>query len=305
MKILVLGASGQVGSELATTLDDLLLSAGDRDTLTLASRSDVDVADLSALRGFLDNHQPNWIINATAYTAVDKAEIEIAQAYRVNEHAVRVLAEWCVANNSNLIHISTDYVFDGGGERPFFEDSDVGPLGIYGLSKLAGEEVIRSTLERYIILRTAWVFGSSGGNFVKTMLRLAETRGVLEIVGDQYGAPTSARGIAKAIATMLSHMSSAESADMRWGTYHYSGEPFVSWAQFASEIFRQANHMGLISSTPMVNAIATEQYPTPAKRPYNSRLDCSKIAEVFGIEPDNWHQKLGEMLDEINGVSLK
>ena len=152
MKILVLGANGQVGSELGAQLNDVPFLEEGRFTIILASRSDVDVTDLHALRGFLDHREPNWIINATAYTAVDRAETEVAQAYNVNEHAVRVLAEYCVANNANLIHISTDYVFDGSGERPFCEESKVAPLGVYGASKLAGEEAIRSILERHIIL---------------------------------------------------------------------------------------------------------------------------------------------------------
>lgn len=305
MKILVLGASGQVGSELAKCFNDFLLSGKSCDTLTLASRSDVDITDSMALRNFLDNHEPNWIVNSTAYTAVDQAETEVAQAYSVNEHAVRVLAEWCAAKNSNLIHISTDYVFDGEGECPFFEDNKVAPLGVYGLSKLAGEEAIRETIERYIILRTAWVFGSSGRNFVKAMLYLADTQGEIGVVGDQYGAPTSARGIAKAIVTLVSNMSTAKSTDKRWGTYHYTGTPFVSWAEFATEIFLQADQKAITSIIPTVKKIKTEQYPTPAKRPHNSRLDCSKIMKVFGIVPDNWHQSLGEMLDEIKESSSK
>lgn len=304
MKILVLGANGQVGSELGAQLDNVLAAERNRFTVIFASRSNIDVSDLHSLKDFLGHHEPNWIINATAFTAVDRAEVETSQAYSVNEHAVRVLVDYCASNDANLIHISTDYVFDGSGELPFREDSKVAPLGVYGLSKLAGEEVIRSTLERHIILRTAWVFGASGGNFVKTMLRLAETRSELAVVGDQYGAPTSAKGIAKAIVIILSHMSETKSTDKRWGTYHYTGKPFVSWAEFAREIFLQAIQLGMISSTPTVRAIATEQYPTPAERPHNSRLDCSKIKETFGIESDDWHQSLEEMLNEIKGVSL-
>ena len=162
--------------------------------------------------------------------------------------------------------------------------------------------MIRSKLERHIILRTAWVFGASGVNFVKTMLSLAETRSELGVVGDQYGAPTSARGIAKAIATLLACMSEAESADKRWGTYHYTGWPFVSWAEFAHEIFLRAFQLGMISNIPTVSAIASKQYPTPAKRPHNSRLDCSKIKETFGIHSNDWHQSLEEVLNEIKGA---
>lgn len=299
MKILVLGASGQVGCELGAQLSDVL-SSEERDyCVVLASRSEIDVSNLTALRSFLDRQNPNWIVNATAYTAVDKAESEISEAYAVNQHAVRVMAEHCDASNSNLIHISTDYVFDGSGELLVSENNEVAPLGVYGASKLAGEEAIRSVLAQHLILRTAWVFGVSGGNFVKTMLRLAQTRSELGVVGDQYGAPTSARSIARAIATMVLQMSEADSTDDRWGTYHYTGNSYVSWAEFAREIFRQSNQRSMISEIAIVNAISTEQYPTPAKRPHNSRLDCSKIRGVFGIEPDNWQSSLGEMLDEI------
>ena len=299
-----MGASGQVGSELATQLENVLSVAGQNYSLVLASRVEVDVTDVSALKGFLRLNNPDFVINATAYTAVDNAETEVNQAYRVNEHAARVMAEHCSATGSNLMHISTDYVFDGSGELPVSEYNEVAPLGVYGASKLAGEEAIRTALTQHLILRTAWVFGVSGGNFVKTMLHLAQTRNELGIVGDQYGAPTSARGIAKAIATMVFQMSEAGRADERWGTYHYTGNPFVSWAEFAREIFRQANEKSIISAIPSVNAISTEQYPTPAKRPHNSRLDCSKIAKVFGIEPDNWHASLGEMLDEVKRESV-
>lgn len=305
MKILVLGAGGQVGSELARMLVGLSLSDEEVDGLTLATRSEVDVTDSQALSNFLYLNEPSWIINATAYTAVDKAETDISQAYRVNEHAVRVLANFCVNNESKLIHISTDYVFDGSGERPFTEESEVAPLGIYGSSKLAGEDAIRATLERYIILRTSWVFGASGNNFVKTMLRLAETRGELGVVGDQFGAPTSARGIAKAITSVISSMSDAERGDKRWGTYHYSGQPFVSWAEFAKEIFMQAVDIGLIESAPRVNPIVTSEYPTPAARPANSRLDCSKLRSAFGIEPDDWKSDLGLMLEEMKRGMLE
>lgn len=304
MKILVLGASGQVGSELGSQLDNILSAAGQNYSLILASRVEVDVADLAALKGFLGLNSPDFVINATAYTAVDRAETEMSEAYRVNEHAVRAMAEHCAAGNSNLIHISTDYVFDGSSDIPVTENDEVAPLGVYGASKLAGEEAIRATLTQHLILRTAWVFGVSGGNFVKTMLRLAQTRSELGVVGDQHGAPTSARGIAKAIATMVLQMSEAGSADEHWGTYHYTGNPFVSWADFAREIFRQGDQRSMIPEIPIVNAISTEQYPTPAKRPHNSRLDCSKIAKVFGIEPDNWQASLGEMLDEIKRESV-
>lgn len=305
MKILVLGARGQVGSELGRQLDIVLSSRREDCSVQLAVRSDVDVADLPALANFLKLSCADWIINATAYTAVDAAETEVYLAHRVNEHAVRIMAEYCAASNSNLVHMSTDYVFDGSGERPFHEESDVAPLGVYGASKLAGEEAIRAIVKQHLVLRTAWVFGASGGNFVKTMLRLAENRSELAVVGDQLGAPTSAKGIAKAIACMVSQMCDAKSTDERWGTYHYTGNPFVSWADFAKEIFLQAKMRAMISCPPTVNVISTEEYPTPASRPHNSKLDCSKILRVFGIESDNWQASLGEVLDEIGRDDVK
>jgi dTDP-4-dehydrorhamnose reductase len=303
MKILVLGSSGQVGSELRAQLEVVLSGAGAAIEVTLAARAQVDMTDLPALRAFLEQNSPDWVINATAYTAVDKAETEVSLAYDVNEDAVYCFAEYCRAKKVRLVHISTDYVFDGDGVVPFGETHAVSPLGIYGASKLAGEDAIRNTLSRHIILRTAWVFGATGNNFVKTMLRLAESRTELGVVGDQFGSPTSARGIAKTIAILMSQMLEASDDDERWGTYHYSGYPFVSWAEFASEIFHQAHEKSMIELAPVVNAITTEEYPTPAKRPKNSRLDCSKIHGAFGVEPDDWRRSLNDMLDEIKGVS--
>ena len=302
MKVLVIGSTGQVGSELGGQLEDVFSHVGQPLELDFASRLEVDVTDSEALATFLEQSAPNWIVNATAYTAVDNAESEQSLAFSVNERAVGCMADYCTANNACLLHISTDYVFDGSGDQPFIEDDAVSPLGVYGASKLAGEEAIRSVLPGHIILRTAWVFGKTGNNFVKTMLRLAGSRPELGVVGDQFGAPTSAVGLANAIATIVLGMSGTDASDKRWGTYHYTGNPFVSWADFAGEIFRQAVKKSMIPHTPAVSAIGTEQYPTPAKRPANSRLDCSKIKDVFGIEPDDWRRSLGEMLDEIKGA---
>ena len=244
MKILVLGANGQVGSELGAQLDSLARLEGERFTVVFANRSSVDVTNLDSLKSFLGHHEPKWVINATAYTAVDSAESEVSKAYSVNEHAVRVLANYCATNDANLIHISTDYVFDGSGELPFHEESEMAPLGVYGASK-PGEEAVRATMQRYIIFENVLVFGASGNNFVKNNAALGEKPGPeLGVVGDQFGAPTSARGIAKAIASVISTMSAAGSGDKRWGTYHYSGQPFVSWAEFANEIFLQAKDLG-------------------------------------------------------------
>ena len=217
------------------------------------------------------------MINATAYTAVDKAEVERSLAFSINEGSVQCITEYCGVSGARLIHISTDYVFGGGGREPFTETDPTGPIGIYGLSKLAGEERIRGGLRRHIILRTAWVFGANGNNFVKSMLSLARNKSAISVVSDQIGAPTSARAIAGAIAAVVSQMLTADEEDSRWGTYHFSGYPYVSWADFASEIFRQAKNREIISRAPFVMPVTSSEYPTLAARPRNSRLDCSKI----------------------------
>ena len=295
MKVVVTGKGGQLASELESL-------KGFDPNWTFLSEQDLDITNKSSVSSYFQSNYFDILINCAAYTAVDKAEDEEELAFKVNAEGVKNLLEACEQMGAKLIHYSTDYVFDGSGELPVPEHNEVAPLGVYGASKLAGEEAIRAALTEHLILRTAWVFGVSGANFVKTMLGLAQTRNELGVVGDQYGAPTSARGIANAIATMVLQMSEAESTDDRWGTYHYTGNPFVSWARFAEEIFQQAEKKSMISSVPAVNAIGTEQYPTPAKRPANSRLDCSKIKDVFGIEPDDWRRSLGDVLDEIKGV---
>ena len=300
MNIVILGAHGQVGSEIKNQL-----VAQCREVITrviTAARVDVDITEFDELCDFLDQYQPHWIINATAYTAVDKAETEQAKCYLINEQVVQYLSNYCSIRSTALMHISTDYVFSGFGGKPFSEDDPVLPSSVYGRSKLAGEEAIRKNLKRHLILRTSWVFGSRGSNFVKTMLRLATSRTTVPIVADQYGAPTSARGIARTIAVLVSQMQGAGDSDKRWGTYHYSGYPFLSWAQFAVEIFDKAFALKIISVIPEVTKLATHQYPTPAKRPANSRLDCAKIDQVFGVAPDDWREELGVMLGEMQGV---
>lgn len=305
MRILLLGSTGQVGSEVRGQLESLVNLDGFAHEINFAGRSEVDVSDYLALQEFLENQRPAWVINATAYTLVDKAEAEIELAYQINENAVRCIAEYCKTHGASLFHISTDYVFDGLGAIPFRETCLVSPLSVYGASKLAGEEAARKTLPRHLILRTAWVFGSKGNNFVKTMLRLAQSKTEIGVVGDQFGAPTSARSIAKTIVTLVSQMLDAEDDDPRWGTYHYSGHPYVCWADFACEIFRQATAKAIIECPPAINVLGTDEYPTPANRPVNSRLDCSKICDVFGVEPDNWGHSLGLMLDEMREVAAK
>lgn len=296
MRILVLGANGQVGSEMKTAfatarLDNLF----DFEVIT-ADRSNLDFRNVTEIIPFLRRSAPDFIINAAAYTAVDKAEVEKDIAVLVNFKGVREIARHCGDNDLPLLQLSTDYVFDGLNAQPYSESDEVGPTSFYGESKLAGERVIRELVSAHIILRTSWVYGSNGNNFVKTMLSLAEEKSELSIVADQVGAPTSARSIASVVATIVLQMANVKPDDERWGTYHFSGLPYVSWADFADEIFNQAMQQGIIARRPKINRITTVDYPTPAARPANSRLDCTKLKKSFGVDPDDWRRSLSEVL---------
>ena len=303
MNVLVLGAAGQVGSEINTALTNVSEKLKvECPKIINTTRTNCDVGDPSAIGAVIDEHQPDWVINATAYTAVDQAESEPDLAHKINSLAPKILAECCSRMGARLIHISTDYVFSGEGDEPFTEDSATQPLGVYGTTKLAGEAAIKQALSAHIILRTSWVFGAQGKNFVKTMLKLSASRDKVSVVADQFGAPTSARGIAGTIASILFSMSGAMPEDNRWGTYHFSGYPFITWAAFAETVFRQAREVGVISNGPQVTPITTAEYPTPAARPLNSRLDCSKIAAEFGISPDDWKSSLRIMLESLKPV---
>ena len=299
MKILLIGADGQVGRELKLTLSLQKSLRGQQLELTFSNRNELDLRNLSAISDYLARIAPHIIINASAYTAVDEAETNEHLAFLINDTAVREMAMFCKRFSCRLVHISSDYIFDGLGDRPYLESDALAPSSVYGRSKLAGEQAIREILDEHIILRTSWVFGARGTNFVKTMLRLVKDKEELDIVADQYGAPTSARAIAATIAEIVCQVVSNPSTDCRWGTYHFSGYPFVSWADFASEIFDQATLKGLISGSPAINPISSEAYPTSAKRPANSRLDCSKLKYAFGIEPDDWRRSLSSVLDEL------
>ncbi|MGF6147830.1 dTDP-4-dehydrorhamnose reductase [Kingella potus] len=285
MNILLAGAAGQVGRELVSRLEN-------RANLLAAGRDTLDITDRNAVFQTASSLRPDIIINAAAYTAVDKAENDAAAAYAVNRDAVRHLAEAAAAHNAAFIHLSTDYVFDGTANRPYRETDPVHPQSIYGQSKLAGEQAA-AACARHIILRTAWVFGAHGGNFVKTMLRLGRERDSLGIVADQHGAPTPAAAIAAAIVTIAGRSRDPDFAD--WGIYHFSGSPYTTWHGFAAEIFAQAVKQNILPHAPQLNAIATADYPTPARRPADSRLDCAKIHEVFGIPPANWQAALANL----------
>lgn len=285
MKILVTGSNGQVGSALVGLLsvrDDVELLAVDRDEL--------DITDQKAVDSLVSNFEPDFIINAAAHTAVDKAEQEVALSYAINELGPKYLAQAANRINSTILHISTDYVFPGDKDGEYFEDDETGPLSVYGKSKLAGEIALSEVNDKHIILRTAWVFGEGGNNFVKTMLRLARDRDALSIVGDQFGGPTYAGDIASALVEVTEQLyKTADSS--RYGVYHYSGLPYKSWFEFAQSIFNYAERASILTA-PQLSSIKTEMYPTPAPRPENSKMNCSKIKRTFGIEPSDWLRAL-------------
>jgi dTDP-4-dehydrorhamnose reductase len=300
--VLVIGRSGQVASALQRLAPELLPQR----PLLVAARPELDLAapalELAAtVEQLLEQHQPALVLNAAAYTAVDKAESEPELATAINSTAVGVIAHACAARCLPLFHLSTDYVFAGDGDRPWREDDPTGPLGVYGASKLAGEEALRAAGGHHLLLRVSWVFGEEGANFVRTMLRLGAERPALSVVADQIGGPTSAEAIATtwlqlAEAAISNHSSLDPAKPFPWGTYHYAGEPAVSWHGFAAEIFEQAIALGLLEQAPALTAIPTSAYPTPAARPHNSRLDCSHFRTAFEIPLPDWREDLGSCL---------
>lgn len=284
-KLIVFGAAGQVGSLLTS----LAQAAGWN--VIAVDREHLDITNPIAVHDFITEHKPDVIINAAAHTAVDKAESEIDASYAINRDGPRYLAEAAASLDIPLLHISTDYVFAGDKDGLYLETDLVSPQGVYGASKLAGEEAVISANPKHLILRTAWVFGEHGNNFVKTMLRLGSQREELGIVADQFGGPTYVRDIAAALLLMAKKAVDTP-ADVQWGVYHFAGEPHVSWYDFAAAIFEKAVAAKVLTKSPLLHALTTDQYPTPAKRPANSRLDCSKITSQFGITPSDWQKAL-------------
>lgn len=280
MTLLIFGQTGQVARELARRAPEA----------TFLDRAQADLTDPAACAAAIARHAPEAVINAAAWTAVDAAEDAEETARCVNGEAPGAMAAACAERGIPFVHISTDYVFDGTGERAFTPDHPTGPLGAYGRTKLVGEEAIRAAGGTYAILRVSWVVSAHGSNFVKTMLRLGAERDRLTIVADQIGGPTCAADIAEACLSIARQLQEDPSQS---GTYHFSGTPDVSWADFAREIFAQS---GL---TPEVVDIPSTDYPTPATRPLNSRLDNTSTTETFGIQQPDWKQGLKEILAEL------
>ncbi|WP_219017787.1 dTDP-4-dehydrorhamnose reductase [Shewanella algae] len=286
MKVLITGCNGQVGHCLTERLTK------QAEVLALDYEG-LDITDHDAVLNTVAEFQPNYIINAAAHTAVDRAEQEVELSYAINRDGPSYLAQAAKECGAVMLHISTDYVFDGIGDKPYQESDSTEPQGVYGQSKLAGEQAVAESCPEHLILRTAWVFGEHGNNFVKTMLRLGQCRDELSIVGDQFGGPTYAGDIADALIAMVQHLEQGKQA--KWGVYHFSGMPYASWFDFASAIFQAAEQRELLAGQPKLSAIPTSAYPTPAKRPANSRLDCRRIENQFGIKPSDWNAALNNI----------
>jgi dTDP-4-dehydrorhamnose reductase len=286
MRILVTGCNGQVGFLLKEMLSNKV-------ELLALTRQELDITNENLVKDTVSNFKPNVVINAAAYTAVDKAEIEDELAFAINSDGPEYLAKAASRVNASLVHLSTDYIFEGNKSRPYLETDPVNPQGIYGKSKLAGENAVIKHCQKHIILRTAWVFGEHGNNFVKTMLRLGKERDALSIVSDQFGGPTYAGDIATAIIKIVDKIHTCK--QIKWGVYHYSGMPHVSWYEFSENIFAKAKQKGVLENTPKLSAISTAEFPTPAQRPGNSKLNCKAIEAEFGIMPSNWQAELNNI----------
>ena len=290
MRVLITGALGQVGQEL-------MLSAPASWQVSGFGSKELDISDAQKVLDTVQQLQPQLIINAAAYTAVDKAESDMERAYAINQHGTHNLAQAAQSVDCPLLHISTDYVFDGQHNQPYTEHDTAAPNSVYGDSKWQGEQAITAICRKHIILRTSWVFGLHGNNFVKTMLRLGRERDALSIVSDQVGGPTSARSIAQALWQIAQQYQS--SGDGPWGTYHFSGAPTCSWYDFAEEIFAQAAALQLITKVPELKPINTHDYPTPAQRPAYSVLDNTKLNEHLNIMQSHWKTELALMLQAL------
>lgn len=288
MKLLVLGAQGQLGQELAA------LCAVRGIATTLMTRRQCDLASAGQIRAAIEGSSPSIIVNAAAYTKVDQAEKEAGLAQLANCDGPAMLAQASADAGIPLIHVSTDYVFDGSKPSPYVETDPVMPLGVYGLSKEAGERAIRSIQDRHIIVRTAWVYGVYGRNFLKTMLDLTATRDSWGVVNDQVGNPTGTADLADAL---LAAAEKTSGNDTCWGTYHFAGQGDATWFEFAEEII--AAQAAFTGKRPVLKPIATEDYPTPARRPRNSRLNSDLFASVFGVRAVPWRTRTRNVAESI------
>jgi len=286
MKVIITGKGGQ----LAWELEKLIPATYD---VLCVGKNELDITDLNAVNEFINNQQPELVINAAAYTAVDKAEEEIKLAYDVNENGVQYLAQACQKINARVLHVSTDFVFDGASTQPYVTEAVPNPINVYGASKLAGDIVLRKLLpENSVIVRTAWVYSAHGNNFVKSMLRLMQEKSELGIIYDQIGSPTWAKGLAQWLWTI------AEKPEVK-GIYHWTDAGVASWYDFAIAIQELGVEKGLLKKTIPVLPIPTSAYPTPAKRPAFSVIDKSTAESASGITTIHWRKQLSIMMDEL------
>lgn len=290
MKILVTGSTGQVGQSL--------MSLGETQGFSMFgfSSSQLDISNIKNVDAVFSQIKPGLVVNAAAYTAVDKAESDTANAYAVNELGPKLLANACKKNGVPLLHISTDYVFDGVLDRPYLESDAPNPKSVYGRSKLLGESAVREILDEHVILRTSWVFSQYGNNFVKTMIRLGNERKELSVVCDQFGGPTSASAIADVLMRMAREFFAKKS--LPWGTFHFSQFPHVSWYDFAKLIFEKGSQAGLTNNIHL-SPISSEDYPVAAFRPKNSRLDNILLNDTFSLKESSWIESLDDVLEEL------
>ena len=292
-KILVTGNKGQVGFELMKTLAPLGKVIG-------VDIKECDLAQSAMIDALLDRVKPDIIVNPAAYTAVDKAESEPTVAHAINAQAPKTLARQASRRNIPIIHFSTDYIFDGTKEEAYVEEDPANPKSVYGKTKWLGEEAVRSNAAKHVILRTSWVFGAHGVNFLKTMLKLSQERDKMSIVSDQFGAPTSARMLAEVTAEIVKQLLQ-EFSYRKYGTYHLVADGETSWYGYAKYVVEQANALGMETKlTPAnIKAIKTKDFPLPAPRPANSRLDTTKVKETFGISLPTWQSEVDRVLNEL------
>ena len=290
MKILVIGSKGQLGHEL------LIQGNNSGYEILPADLPELDITDKTQVKHWLEKFRPSFVVNSAAYTNVDKAETEIDLAFAVNRDGPANLAEICALFKVPLIHISTDFVFDGKKKSPYIESDPASPLSIYGKSKQEGDNGVRARLKNHIILRTAWLYGVHGHNFVKTMLRLGKEKEVINVVADQFGSPTSAADLAAAVLQIISRIK--YSGDINWGTYHYCGHGITTWHKFAEEILNLAKHYIPIKTT-NVKPISTAEYPIKAVRPPFSALDCGLIKKNFEISLKPWQDSLKTVIRQL------
>lgn len=290
MKILLTGANGQLGREIMR--HNCLLK--DHQVIPL-SRNELDISQKNAIYDCIIKYHPDVVINSAAYTQVDKAEVEQETSYIVNAQAVKYIAEACKQLDIPLIHISTDYVFNGLKAEPYIESDETQPINIYGKTKLQGEEFLRENLFKHVILRVSWVYGYFGHNFVKSMIRLAGEKEELSIVNDQKGCPTAAREIADAIYHIITKV---EQGFESWGTYHFCNGPATTWYEFAKAIIEYASAYEKLKIK-RIMPIPTSEYHTPAKRPLNSMMNCDKLNQIFQIKPRSWQIVLPEIIKEL------